>query len=141
MTNQPPMIYLTDERDALLYLAWLADEHGAIPMSCISFSSSTVDVQTFQRFERDGLFSREEGCFRFTALGMAVVRQFTAERELQKATDAKLAEQQAREEARYQQERKERRRADRWNLAIAILSLLITALVSRQELLAPFRGV
>lgn len=141
MTNQPPMIYLTGERDALLYLAWLADEHGSVPMSCVSFAPSTVDVQTFQRFERDGLFSREEGCFRFSALGMAVVRQFTAERELQKATDAKLAEQQAREEARYQQERKERRRADRWNLAIAILSLLITALVSRQELLAPFRGV
>lgn len=141
MTNQSSMVYLPDERDALLYLAWLADEHGALPMSCISFSPSTVDVQTFQRFERDGLLVREEGCFRFSALGMTLVRQFTAERELQKAMDAKLAEQQAREEARYQQERKERRRADRWNLAIAILSLLISVLVSRHTLLSLFRGV
>ena len=130
MTNQPPMIYLTDERDALLYLAWLADEHGAVPMSCISFSSSTVDVQTFQRFERDGLFSREEGCFRFTALGMSVVRQFTAERELQKATDAKLAEQQAREDQRHAKEQAIAKR-DRWiTRAIALASLAVAIIDS-----------
>lgn len=130
MTNEPPMIYLTDERDALLYLAWLADEHGAVPMSCISFSSSTVDVQTFQRFERDGLFSREEGCFRFTALGMAVVRQFTAERELQKATDAKLAEQQAREDQRHAKEQAIAKR-DRWiTRAIALASLAVAIINS-----------
>ena len=130
MTNQSPMIYLSDERDALLYLAWLADEHGAVPMSCISFSSSTVDVQTFQRFERDGLFSREEGCFRFTALGMAVVRQFTAERELQKATDAKLAEQQAREDQRHAKEQAIAKR-DRWiTRAIALASLAVAIIDS-----------
>ena len=130
MTNQPPMIYLTDERDALLYLAWLADEHGAVPMSCISFSSSTVDVQTFQRFERDGLFSREEGCFRFTALGMAVVRQFTAERELQKAMDTKLAEQQAREDQRHAKEQAIAKR-DRWiTRAIALASLAVAIINS-----------
>ena len=130
MTNQSPMIYLTGERDALLYLAWLADEHGAVPMSCISFSSSTVDVQTFQRFERDGLFSREEGCFRFTALGMAVVRQFTAERELQKATDAKLAEQQAREDQRHAKEQAIAKR-DRWiTRAIALASLAVAIINS-----------
>lgn len=130
MTNQSPMIYLTDERDALLYLAWLADEHGAVPMSCISFSSSTVDVQTFQRFERDGLFSREEGCFRFTALGMAVVRQFTAERELQKAMDAKLAEQQAREDQRHAKEQAIVKR-DRWiTRAIALASLAVAIIDS-----------
>lgn len=130
MTNQSPMIYLTGERDALLYLAWLADEHGAVPMSCISFSSSTVDVQTFQRFERDGLFSREEGCFRFTALGMAVVRQFTAERELQKAMDAKLAEQQAREDQRHAKEQAIAKR-DRWiTRAIALASLAVAIIDS-----------
>lgn len=130
MTNQSPMIYLTGERDALLYLAWLADEHGAVPMSCISFSSSTVDVQTFQRFERDGLFSREEGCFRFTALGMSVVRQFTAERELQKATDAKLAEQQAREDQRHAKEQAIAKR-DRWiTRAIALASLAVAIINS-----------
>ena len=130
MTNQPPMIYLTDERDALLYLAWLADEHGAVPMSCISFSSSTVDVQTFQRFERDGLFSREEGCFRFTALGMALVRQFTAERELQKAMDTKLAEQQAREDQRHAKEQAIAKR-DRWiTRAIALASLAVAIINS-----------
>lgn len=130
MTNQSPMIYLTGERDALLYLAWLADEHGAVPMSCISFSSSTVDVQTFQRFERDGLFSREEGCFRFTALGMAVVRQFTAERELQKAMDAKLAEQQAREDQRHAKEQAIAKR-DRWiTRAIALASLAVAIINS-----------
>lgn len=130
MTNQSPMIYLTDERDALLYLAWLADEHGAVPMSCISFSSSTVDVQTFQRFERDGLFSREEGCFRFTALGMAVVRQFTAERELQKAMDTKLAEQQAREDQRHAKEQAIAKR-DRWiTRAIALASLAVAIINS-----------
>lgn len=126
MTSQPPMIYLTDERDALLYLAWLADEHGAVPMSCISFSPSTVDVQTFQRFERDGLFAREEGCFRFTALGMAVVRQFTAER----AMDAKLAEQQAREDERHAEEQAIAKR-DRWiTRAIALASLLVAVIDS-----------
>lgn len=126
MTNQPSMIYLTGERDALLYLAWLADEHGAVPMSCISFSSSTVDVQTFQRFERDGLFSREEGCFRFTALGMAVVRQFTAER----AMDAKLAEQQAREDQRHAKEQAIAKR-DRWiTRAIALASLAVAIINS-----------
>lgn len=126
MTNQPPMIYLTDERDALLYLAWLADEHGAVPMSCISFSPSTVDVQTFQRFERDGFFAREEGCFRFTALGMAVVRQFTAER----AMDAKLAEQQAREDERHAKEQAIAKR-DRWiTRAIALASLLVAIIDS-----------
>lgn len=130
MTNQPPMIYLSHERDALLYLAWLADEHGAVPMSCISFSSSTVDVQTFQRFERDGLFSREEGCFRFTALGMAVVRQFTAERELQKAMDTKLAEQQAREDQRHAKEQAIAKR-DRWiTRAIALASLAVAIIDS-----------
>ena len=130
MTNQPPMIYLSDERDALLYLAWLADEHGAIPMSCISFSSSTVDVQTFQRFERDGLLAREEGCFRFTALGMALVRQFTAERELQKAMDAKLAEQQAREDQRHAKEQAIAKR-DRWiTRAIALASLAVAIIDS-----------
>lgn len=130
MTNQPPMIYLTDERDALLYLAWLADEHGAIPMSCISFSSSTVDVQTFQRFERDGLLAREEGCFRFSALGMAVVRQFTAERELQKAMDTKLAEQQAREDQRHAKEQAIAKR-DRWiTRAIALASLAVAIIDS-----------
>ena len=124
MTNQPPMIYLTDERDALLYLAWLADEHGALPMSCISFAPSTVDVQTFQRFERDGLLAREEGCFRFTALGMAVVRQFTAER----AMDAKLAEQQAREDERHAKEQAIAKR-DRWiTRAIALASLLVAVI-------------
>ena len=130
MTNQSPMIYLTGERDALLYLAWLADEHGAVPMSCISFSSSTVDVQTFQRFERDGLFAREEGCFRFTALGMSVVRQFTAERELQKAMDAKLAEQQAREDQRHAKEQAIAKR-DRWiTRAIALASLAVAIINS-----------
>ena len=130
MTNQSPMIYLTGERDALLYLAWLADEHGAVPMSCISFSSSTVDVQTFQRFERDGLFSREEGCFRFTALGMALVRQFTAERELQKAMDTKLAEQQAREDQRHAKEQAIAKR-DRWiTRAIALASLAVAIINS-----------
>ena len=130
MTNQPPMIYLSDERDALLYLAWLADEHGAIPMSCISFSSSTVDVQTFQRFERDGLLAREEGCFRFTALGMALVRQFTAERELQKAMDAKLAEQQAREDQRHAKDQAIAKR-DRWiTRAIALASLAVAIIDS-----------
>lgn len=130
MTNQSPIIYLTGERDALLYLAWLADEHGAVPMSCISFSSSTVDVQTFQRFERDGLFAREEGCFRFTALGMAVVRQFTAERELQKAMDAKLAEQQAREDQRHAKEQAIAKR-DRWiTRAIALASLAVAIINS-----------
>ena len=130
MTNQSPMIYLTGERDALLYLAWLADEHGAVPMSCISFSSSTVDVQTFQRFERDGLFSREEGCFRFSALGMAVVRQFTAERELQKAMDTKLAEQQAREDQRHAKEQAIAKR-DRWiTRAIALASLAVAIINS-----------
>ena len=126
MTNQPPMIYLTDERDALLYLAWLADEHGALPMSCISFAPSTVDVQTFQRFERDGLLTREEGCFRFTALGMAVVRQFTAER----AMDAKLAEQQAREDQRHAKEQAIAKR-DRWiTRAIALASLAVAIINS-----------
>ena len=126
MTNQPPMIYLTDERDALLYLAWLADEHGALPMSCISFAPSTVDVQTFQRFERDGLLAREEGCFRFTALGMAVVRQFTAER----AMDAKLAEQQAREDERHAKEQAIAKR-DRWiTRAIALASLAVAIINS-----------
>lgn len=130
MTNQSPMIYLTGERDALLYLAWLADEHRAVPMSCISFSSSTVDVQTFQRFERDGLFSREEGCFRFTALGMALVRQFTAERELQKAMDTKLAEQQAREDQRHAKEQAIAKR-DRWiTRAIALASLAVAIINS-----------
>ena len=121
MTNQPPMIYLTDERDALLYLAWLADEHGALPMSCISFAPSTVDVQTFQRFERDGLLAREEGCFRFTALGMSVVRQFTAERELQKAMDAKLAEQQAREDQRHAKEQAIAKRTS----SVAAITILV----------------
>lgn len=126
MTNQPPMIYLTDERDALLYLAWLADEHGALPMSCISFAPSTVDVQTFQRFERDGLLAREEGCFRFTSLGMAVVRQFTAER----AMDAKLAEQQAREDERHAKEQAIAKR-DRWiTRAIALASLAVAIIDS-----------
>lgn len=130
MTNQPPMIYLTDERDALLYLAWLADEHGAIPMSCVSFAPSTVDVQTFQRFERDGLLAREEGCFRFSALGMAVVRQFTAERELQKAMDTKLAEQQAREDQRHAKEQAIAKR-DRWiTRAIALASLAVAIIDS-----------
>lgn len=130
MTNQPPMIYLSDERDALLYLAWLADEHGAVPMSCVSFAPSTVDVQTFQRFERDGLFSREEGCFRFSALGMAVVRQFTAERELQKAMDTKLAEQQAREDQRHAKEQAIAKR-DRWiTRAIALASLAVAIINS-----------
>ena len=126
MTNQSPMIYLTDERDALLYLAWLADEHGALPMSCISFAPSTVDVQTFQRFERDGLLAREEGCFRFTSLGMAVVRQFTAER----AMDAKLAEQQAREDERHAKEQAIAKR-DRWiTRAIALASLAVAVIDS-----------
>ena len=126
MTNHPPMIYLTDERDALLYLAWLADEHGALPMSCISFAPSTVDVQTFQRFERDGLLVREEGCFRFTSLGMAVVRQFTAER----AMDAKLAEQQAREDERHAKEQAIAKR-DRWiTRAIALASLAVAIINS-----------
>lgn len=130
MTNQPPMIYLTDERDALLYLAWLADEHGAVPMSCVSFAPSTVDVQTFQRFERDGLLAREEGCFRFSALGMAVVRQFTAERELQKAMDTKLAEQQAREDQRHAKEQAIAKR-DRWiTRAIALASLAVAIIDS-----------
>lgn len=126
MNNQSPMIYLTDERDALLYLAWLADEHGALPMSCISFAPSTVDVQTFQRFERDGLLAREEGCFRFTSLGMAVVRQFTAER----AMEAKLAEQQAREDERHAKEQAIAKR-DRWiTRAIALASLAVAIINS-----------
>lgn len=126
MTNQPPMIYLTDERDALLYLAWLADEHGALPMSCISFAPSTVTAETFTRFERDGLLAREEGCFRFTALGMAVVRQFTAER----AMEAKLAEQQAREDERHAKEQAIAKR-DRWiTRAIALASLAVAIIDS-----------
>lgn len=124
--NQSPMVYLSHERDALLYLAWLADEHGALPMSCISFAPSTVDVQTFQRFERDGLLAREEGCFRFTSLGMAVVRQFTAER----AMEAKLAEQQAREDERHAKEQAIAKR-DRWiTRAIALASLAVAIIDS-----------
>lgn len=128
--NQSPMVYLSHERDALLYLSALADKYGVIPMSCIALSSSTVTAETFTRFEQDGLFSREEGCFRFTALGMAVVRQFTAERELQKAMDTKLAEQQAREDQRHAKEQAIAKR-DRWiTRAIALASLAVAIIDS-----------
>ena len=53
--NQSPMVYLSHERDALLYLSALADKYGVIPMSCIALSSSTVTAETFTRFEQDGL--------------------------------------------------------------------------------------
>ena len=128
--NQSPMVYLSHERDALLYLSALADKYGVIPMSCIALSSSTVTAETFTRFEQDGLFSREEGCFRFSALGMAVVRQFTAERELQKAMDTKLAEQQAREDQRHAKEQAIAKR-DRWiTRAIALASLAVAIIDS-----------
>lgn len=66
--NQSPMVYLSHERDALLYLSALADKYGVIPMSCIALSSSTVTAETFTRFEQDGLISREDGAYRFTPI-------------------------------------------------------------------------
>lgn len=124
--NQSPMVYLSHERDALLYLSALADKYGVIPMSCIALSSSTVTAETFTRFEQDGLISREDGAYRFTPIGMTLVRQYDADRECQGILDFKLAQQQAREDKRFEQEAKERKHQFRINLVVAILALLVS---------------
>lgn len=126
--NQSPMVYLSHERDALLYLSALADKYGAIPMSCIALSSSTVTAETFARFERDGLIAREDGAYRFTPIGMTLVRQYDADRERQSILDFKLTQQQAREDKRFEQERKERNRQFRISIAISIFSVLVALL-------------
>lgn len=126
--NQSPMVYLSHERDALLYLSALADKYGVIPMSCIALSSSTVTAETFTRFEQDGLISREDGAYRFTPIGMTLVRQYDADRERQGILDFKLAQQQAREDKRFEQERKERKRQFRISIAVSIFSVLVALL-------------
>lgn len=126
--NQSPMVYLSHERDALLYLSALADKYGVIPMSCIALSSSTVTVETFTRFEQDGLISREDGAYRFTPIGMTLVRQYDADRECQGILDFKLSQQQAREDKRFEQERKERKRQFRISIAVSIFSVLVSLL-------------
>lgn len=126
--NQSPMVYLSHERDALLYLSALADKYGVIPMSCIALSSSTVTAETFARFERDGLIAREDGAYRFTPIGMTLVRQYDADRERQGILDFKLTQQQAREDKRFEQERKERNRQFRISIAISIFSVLVALL-------------
>lgn len=126
--NQSPMVYLSHERDALLYLSALADKYGMIPMSCIALSSSTVTAETFTRFEQDGLIAREDGAYRFTPVGMTLVRQYDADRERQGILDFKLAQQQAREDKRFEQERKERKRQFRISIAISIFSVLVALL-------------
>lgn len=126
--NQSPMVYLSHERDALLYLSALADKYGVIPMSCIALSSSTVTAETFARFERDGLIAREDGAYRFTPVGMTLVRQYDADRERQGILDFKLTQQQAREDKRFEQERKERNRQFRISIAISIFSVLVALL-------------
>lgn len=126
--NQSPMVYLSHERDALLYLSALADKYGAIPMNCIALSSSTVTAETFTRFEQDGLISREDGAYRFTPVGMTLVRQYDADRERQGIIDFKLAEQQAREDERHAKEQAIAKR-DRWiTRAIALASLLVAVI-------------
>lgn len=126
--NQSPMVYLSHERDALLYLSALADKYGVIPMSCIALSSSTVTAETFARFEQDGLISREDGAYRFTPIGMTLVRQYDADRERQGILDFKLAQQQAREDKRFEQERKERNRQFRISIAVSVFSVLVALL-------------
>lgn len=126
--NQSPMVYLSHERDALLYLSALADKYGVIPMSCIALSSSTVTAETFTRFEQDGLISREDDAYRFTPIGMTLVRQYDADRERQGILDFKLTQQQAREDKRFEQERKERNRQFRISIAISIFSVLVALL-------------
>lgn len=126
--NQSPMVYLSHERDALLYLSALADKYGVIPMSCIALSSSTVTAETFTRFEQDGLISREDGAYRFTPIGMTLVRQYDADRERQGILDFKLAQQQARDDKRFEQERKERNRQFRISIAISVFSVLVALL-------------
>lgn len=126
--NQSPMVYLSHERDALLYLSVLADKYGAIPMSCIALSSSTVTAETFARFEQDGLIAREDGAYRFTPIGMTLVRQYDADRERQGILDLKLAQQQAREDKRFEQEAKERKRQFRISIAVSIFSVLVALL-------------
>lgn len=126
--NQSPMVYLSHERDALLYLSALADKYGVIPMSCIALSSSTVTAETFTRFEQDGLISREDGAYRFTPIGMTLVRQYDADRECQGILDFKLSQQQAREDKRFEQERKERKRQFRISIAVSIFSVLVSLL-------------
>ena len=125
---QSPMVYLSHERDALLYLSALADKYGVIPMSCIALSSSTVTAETFTRFEQDGLISREDGAYRFTPIGMTLVRQYDADRECQGILDFKLSQQQAREDKRFEQERKERKRQFRISIAVSIFSVLVSLL-------------
>ena len=126
--NQSPMVYLSHERDALLYLSALADKYGVIPMSCIALSSSTVTAETFTRFEQDGLISREDGAYRFTPIGMTLVRQYDADRERQGILDFKLSQQQAREDKRFEQERKERKLQFRISIAVSIFSALVALL-------------
>lgn len=126
--NQSPMVYLSHERDALLYLSALADKYGVIPMSCIALSASTVTAETFTRFEQDGLISREDGAYRFTPIGMTLVRQYDAARECQGILDFKLSQQQAREDKRFEQERKERKRQFRISIAVSIFSVLVALL-------------
>lgn len=126
--NQSPMVYLSHERDALLYLSALADKYGVIPMSCIALSSSTVTAETFARFEQDGLISREDGAYRFTPIGMTLVRQYDADRERQGILDFKLSQQQAREDKRFEQERKERKLQFRISIAVSIFSALVALL-------------
>lgn len=126
--NQSPMVYLSHERDALLYLSALTDKYGVIPMSCIALSSSTVTAETFTRFEQDGLISREDGAYRFTPVGMTLVRQYDADRERQGILDFKLSQQQAREDKRFEQERKERKRQFRISIAISVFSVLVALL-------------
>lgn len=126
--NQSPMVYLSHERDALLYLSSLADKYGVIPMSCIALSSSTVTAETFTRFEQDGLISREDGAYRFTPVGMTLVRQYDADRERQGILDFKLDQQQAREDKRFEQERKERNHQFRISIAISVFSVLVALL-------------
>lgn len=126
--NQSPMVYLSHERDALLYLSALADKYGVIPMSCIALSSSTVTAETFTRFEQDGLISREDGAYRFTPIGMTLVRQYDADRERQGILDFKLSQQQAREDKRFEQERKERKHQFRISIAISVFSVLVALL-------------
>ncbi len=128
--NQSPMVYLSHERDALLYLSALADKYGVIPMSCIALSSSTVTAETFARFERDGLIAREDGAYRFTPIGMTLVRQYDADRERQGILDFKLAQQQAREDERHAKEQAIAKR-DRWiTRAIALASLAVAIIDS-----------
>lgn len=126
--NQSPMVYLSHERDALLYLSALADKYGAIPMNCIALSSSTVTAETFARFEQDGLIAREDGAYRFTPVGMTLVRQYDADRERQGILDFKLTQQQAREDKRFEQEAKERKRQFRISIAVSIFSVLVALL-------------